>query len=604
MLVAARFAWDCMKKMHSLSHELEILFGPDTSTLTLRIGMHSGPVTGGFLKGKGARFQLFGDTVNTTVHLVRSCEKGFIHVSSDTAKLLAESGKAHWVKERPDSIQTHNRGLMKTYLLKCKKSTMERNDNGHDDGSSGVGSEIDTPNGDNTEAVVNRHFRLIEWNVTVLHKLIKQIVARRTSMAASTLAKTTHETVATNTTTSKSGQHSSESGGDGKISSSASDERMGTGGSISGRSPSMPLDEVKEIISLPSFDHRSALKQQKQDIDSIHISDVVLEELKLFVTSIAQMYRDNPFHNFAHASHVVMAVTKYMNRINEARDLDLGDYKESKLQDKKYASALHDHTYGITSDPLTQFACVFSALIHDVDHPGVPNPQLIRENGRLAAMYRCRSVAEQNSFDLSWNLLMDERFHNLCVAICATPKELLRFRQLVINSVMATDLGDKELKDLRNGRWSKAFSPVVDSNEECSVVDNVNRKATIVVEHLIQAADVSHTTQHWEVYRVWNENLFRELYKAYCDGRAERNPADFWYEGEIGFFDFYIIPLSKKLRDCGVFGLTSDENLNYATHNRQLWVEKGVGIVAEMLEKAEKEFGTAKAHHTPEKVNE
>lgn len=27
------------------------------------------------------------------------------------------------------------------------------------------------------------------------------------------------------------------------------------------------------------------------------------------------------------------------------------------------AAMLHDHTYGITSDPLTQFACVFSALI-------------------------------------------------------------------------------------------------------------------------------------------------------------------------------------------------------------------------------------------------
>jgi len=33
--------------------------------------------------------------------------------------------------------------------------------------------------------------------------------------------------------------------------------------------------------------------------------------------------------------------------------------------DEDNADALHDHTYGITSDPLTQFACAFSALIHD-----------------------------------------------------------------------------------------------------------------------------------------------------------------------------------------------------------------------------------------------
>lgn len=31
-----------------------------------------------------------------------------------------------------------------------------------------------------------------------------------------------------------------------------------------------------------------------------------------------------------------------------------------------------------------------------------------------------------------------------------------------------------------------------------------------------------------------------------------------------GFFDFYIIPLAKKLKDCGVFEVSSDEYLNSA----------------------------------------
>ena len=34
-------------------------------------------------------------------------------------------------------------------------------------------------------------------------------------------------------------------------------------------------------------------------------------------------------------------------------------------------------------------------------------------------------------------------------------------------------------------------------------------------------------------------SLFREMYKAYREGRAEKDPSDFWYKGEIGFFDFY-----------------------------------------------------------------
>jgi hypothetical protein len=350
------------------------------------------------------------------------------------------------------------------------------------------------------------------------------------------------------------------------------------------------LDEVKEIILLPAFDRKASLKERNPD--SVIISEPVLEQLKLFVTTIASMYQENPFHNFHHASHVVTAVTKFMHRINDARELDVGDEREREFNERKFASALHNHTYGIASDPLTQFACVFSALIHDVDHPGVPNSQLIKENEQLASRYKCRSVAEQKSFDLAWNLLMDHRFKDFRAVICPTQVAMLRFRQLVINSVMATDLGDKELKDLRNNRWAKAFNDEVDGKDGCTSDDTINRKATIVIEHLIQAADVCHTTQHWEVYRRWNENLFREMYQAYREGRAETNPAEYWYEGEIGFFDFYVIPLSKKLRDCGVFGLTSDENLNYAMQNRELWVEKGRAVVSEMLNQVQSNFAS------------
>jgi hypothetical protein len=117
--------------------------------------------------------------------------------------------------------------------------------------------------------------------------------------------------------------------------------------------------------------------------------------------------------------------------------------------------------------------------------------------------------------------------------------------------------------------------------------DCVNRKATIVIEHLIQASDVSHTMQHWHVYRKWNERLFCEMYAAYKSGRASCNPADSWYKGEMGFFDFYIIPLAKKLKDCGVFGVSSDEFLNYALNNRREWELRGEEVVAEMLENVE-----------------
>ena len=243
------------------------------------------------------------------------------------------------------------------------------------------------------------------------------------------------------------------------------------------------------------------------------------------------------------------------------------------------------------------FACVFSALIHDVDHEGVPNTQLIQEQTNLAIHYNNRSVAEQHSLDLSWGIFMSSEYEELRHTICGTPAELKRFREIVVNAVMATDIADKELKQLRNARWQVAFAGSVENaSEEAQRAvqgnsrDDVNRKATIVLEHLIQASDVAHTMQHWHVYRKWNERLLREVYKAYKEGRQEKNPLDAWYEGEIGFFDFYIIPLAEKLKDCGVFGVSSDEYLDYARNNREEWKEKGKEVVAGMRQALEEEY--------------
>jgi hypothetical protein len=90
--------------------------------------------------------------------------------------------------------------------------------------------------------------------------------------------------------------------------------------------------------------------------------------------------------------------------------------------------------------------------------------------------------------------------------------------------------------------------------------------------------------QHWHIYRKWNERLFLEMHSSYSIGRAARDPAEFWYQGELGFFDFYIIPLAKKLRDCKMFGVSSDEFLNYAEQNREEWNRRGEEIVSQMMQ--------------------
>ena len=93
--------------------------------------------------------------------------------------------------------------------------------------------------------------------------------------------------------------------------------------------------------------------------------------------------------------------------------------------------------------------------------------------------------------------------------------------------------------------------------------------------------------QPWHIYRKWNERLFFEMHAAYKAGRIEKDPSLNWYKGEIGFFDFYVIPLAKKLHDCGVFGVSSDEFLNYSQRNRDEYEQKGQELVKELVEKVQ-----------------
>ncbi|MFM8621167.1 MAG: hypothetical protein ACKOCL_04040, partial [Candidatus Nanopelagicaceae bacterium] len=125
------------------------------------------------------------------------------------------------------------------------------------------------------------------------------------------------------------------------------------------------------------------------------------------------------------------------------------------------------------SDPLTHFSCVLSALIHDVDQTGVSNATLIMEGNALMNLYEDKSLAEQNSVDEAWNLLMTDRFRPVVGLLFQHSTELSRLRQLLVNSVMATDIMDPDLKKLRNGRWDKAFDHTNVENHDTSFWDNV-----------------------------------------------------------------------------------------------------------------------------------
>ena len=80
-LIMTRFAYECLHKMKELTQKLEVTLGPGTTDLAMRFGLHSGPVTAGVLRGEKARFQLFGDTMNTAARMESTGERNRVQIS-------------------------------------------------------------------------------------------------------------------------------------------------------------------------------------------------------------------------------------------------------------------------------------------------------------------------------------------------------------------------------------------------------------------------------------------------------------------------------------------------------------------------------------------
>jgi 3'5'-cyclic nucleotide phosphodiesterase len=132
----------------------------------------------------------------------------------------------------------------------------------------------------------------------------------------------------------------------------------------------------------------------------------------------------------------------------------------------------------------------------DVDHPGVPNTILVKEKADVALRFGEKSAAEQNSVYIAWEMLMEPKYQTLRACIYSNDNERKRFRQLLVNAVMATDIMDQDLQLVRRNRWGIAFNQYQKGDVSVSNYER-SRKATSVIEHIIQASDVAHTMQHW-----------------------------------------------------------------------------------------------------------
>ena len=345
--------------MQVLTKELEVKLGPDTGDLSMRFGLHSGPVTAGVLRGERSRFQLFGDTVNTAARIESTGQRGRIHLSEECAHELMNHQKAHWVEPREDKVSAKGKGELTTYWLggtgTHSQSSAASSNVGHHGVVHGDSAMKPLPKiprkkkegkvkeeklKENEEK--SKKARLVDWNVDILQRLLKQIQARRVTVdeerkeirAREKDQKKKMEDPALKPLPFKvsdptaeqhpeSSKHSSkrrdsdnsavdpDSSRHGNVSKHSNiSGASGASTSKHGKSFEIPeeisenqvsgnriyTDEVAEIIPMPKFDSKAVRKWE--NADDVVLSFEVVEQLHDFVETTASLYRDNSFHNF------------------------------------------------------------------------------------------------------------------------------------------------------------------------------------------------------------------------------------------------------------------------------------------------------------------
>lgn len=186
----------------------------------------------GVLKGDKARFQLFGDTVNTASRLETTGLPGMIQISEETANRLKKAGKDDWYMPRKETIVAKGKGKIRTFWL---------------DLSSTAGLPLRLGDQEKQQDE-ERLARMILWVTEALTSILKQIHGQRQNR------KTEAER---------------------KLSLSSSAFRP-QGETV--------LDEVCEVIDMPSFCGQEAI-----DPEEIDLYPKVTEQLETFVRRIAAL---------------------------------------------------------------------------------------------------------------------------------------------------------------------------------------------------------------------------------------------------------------------------------------------------------------------------
>ncbi|XP_027558682.1 high affinity cAMP-specific 3',5'-cyclic phosphodiesterase 7A isoform X1 [Neopelma chrysocephalum] len=232
-------------------------------------------------------------------------------------------------------------------------------------------------------------------------------------------------------------------------------------------------------------------------------------KLRRFLVMVQEDYHSqNPYHNAVHAADVTQAMHCYL--------------KEPKLSK--------------SLTPWDVLLSLIAAATHDLDHPGVNQPFLIKTNHYLATLYKNTSVLENHHWRSAVGLLRES---GLFAHMSLENRQLMESQ--IGDLILATDISQQN-------EYLSMFRSHLDRGDLC--LENANHRH-FILQMALKCADICNPCRTWELSKQWSEKVTEEFFhqgdieKKYhlgvsplCDRQTETIA-----NIQIGFMTYLVEPL-------------------------------------------------------------
>jgi len=338
-------------------------------------------------------------------------------------------------------------------------------------------------------------------------------------------------------------------------------------------------NEVTSVMDKPASLHAlvcdAFLESAVLSADSL----VSTDRIENLAKSVQSGYNLTPYHNFTHASHVFLSALMLL--------------KEATIVFTRVEKA----------------ALLFTAIVHDLEHQGVPNAQLVKEVSPLALQYANKSVAENHSLTAAYAILQLEDPAGSCnVFSDFSREERQRFQSLCSSIILATDIGDKARLDgiyarvaaavqahdsmdggsagADAGEWyvessgdgdsSSSSSGSGSGSDQARLLAHLPENRELILILIMKLADVGAPMQQYSTGIDWAERFYNENRTAHKLGRGPPVESDSFVKGQVGFYDFFMKHLIEVAASIGgVKAAVTDDMLRNLLVLKAYWSDKG-----------------------------